>query len=159
MNKKSAGSRPARVWPAILALVILSVTGIFFALDKLKFSTTRGEDTPPVIDLTWTPLGPTDLTDFRGYLKMRDDYALDFTAYRFSIAEIGIDLDMPIDGLIGKEYETPISLALLANRADIWNHSRLTIKISIADDKGQTASIERVVRIRPSAGAAILKVE
>ena len=102
-----------RLLPVTAALlVILGMTAIFINdRHRLNF---RNQDMPPVIEFTWTPLGVVDLKEFRGFLKMQDDYGLDFTTYRMHIAEIDKTYDLPIDGLIGKEYESPISLGLLA---------------------------------------------
>ncbi len=140
------------------AVLVLAVVGTLFLTDWKKL-TSRSEDLPPTIDFTWTPLGPLDLKDFRGYLTMKDDYALDFTTYRFTIVELNKTVDLPIPGMIGKEYDSPISLALVADRAELADKDRITVRVSIADDKGQKTEIERVIRLKPRPNVLNLTVE
>ncbi len=145
----------------LLGLVVLAVMGTVILTDRSRLQRTCGvgEDLPPVIEFTWTPLGPLDLKDFRGFLKMRDDCALDFATYRFRIAELDKTLDLPIDGMIGREYESPVALGLLADNPKLADKDRLTIEISVADDKGQETKIERTVRLKPQSVSATLKMD
>lgn len=142
--------------PVLLAAAILSVMALIAGKDT-KALMTRKEDLPPTIDFTWSPAGAVTLKEMRGFLTMKDDYALDFTTYRLRIVELDKTVNLPIDGLIGKDYEQPISFGLLADDPRVVGLDKLTIRISVADDKGQKASIERVVKIKPEPiGAAAL---
>ncbi len=129
-----------------VAFLTLAVMGIV-ALRDSRAMLHRGDDLPPVIDFTWTPLEPTDLRDVRGFLSIKDDYGLDFSTYRMRIAEIDKEWGLPIDGLIGKDYEQPISLGLIADRPEIADKRQVTLEFSIADDRGQKTSITRVIRL------------
>ena len=139
-----------RLLPIIGALLILVGMTVIFANDW-RVLNSRDQDMPPVIEFTWTPLGVVDLKEFRGFLKMKDDHALDFTTYRMHIVEINKTYDLPIDGMIGNEYESPISLGLLTNNAALVGKRQLTIRFSISDDVGQKSELERIVKIRPPA--------
>ncbi len=141
------------------AIFVLAATGTLFLLDWKKMAAVRSEDLPPTIDFTWTPLGALDLKDFRGYLTMKDDYSLDFTTYRFTIVELNKTVDLPIPGMIGKEYDSPVSLALLADRPELAEKDRITVRISIADDKGQKTEIERTIRLKPRLGIQVLTTD
>jgi hypothetical protein len=131
------------------SLAVLAYMGRLIAKDS-GFFTQRLKDEPPQIEFTWTPLGPLDLKDMKGTLTMKDDYALDFTTYRFKIVELDKTLDMPIDGLAGNEYESNVYLALLADDPRLTGLDRLTLEISVADDRGQRTTIDRVVRVKPA---------
>jgi hypothetical protein len=131
-----------------VAVLVLGATGTIFLMQQKALGAKRLEDLPPVIEFTWQPLGRLELKDFRGFLKMRDDYALDFTTYRFRIEELDKTLDLPIDGMIGREYESPVSLSLLSGDPRLAEKDQLNIEISIADDRGQEAVSRHTVLIK-----------
>ena len=137
-----------RLLPVAVSLAVLLVMTGVFANDWRKMNS-REQDMPPVIKFTWTPLGEVNLREFRGFLSMVDDYGLDFTTYQMEIVEIGRTYDMPIPGMLGREYETPVSLGLLANDPKLAGKKQLTLRFEISDDRGQTAKLERVVRLKP----------
>jgi hypothetical protein len=130
------------------SLAVLGYMGQLIVRDSGLFSS-RLKDEPPQIEFTWTPLGPLSLKDMKGRLTMKDDYALDFTTYRFRVVELDKTIDMPIDGLLGSDYESDVYLALLANDPRLPGLDRLTLEISVADDRGQKTTISRIVRIKP----------
>ena len=138
--------------------VLLGMAGLWY-LDKKALTDRRpsGADQPPTVEFTWTPLGPTTLQEFKGRLAMKDDHSLDFKTYRFHIVELDKTLDMPIDGLVGSDYESDVYLSLLADDPRTYDLDRLTLEISIADDKGQRTSITRVVRLKPPPDSIELK--
>ncbi len=131
--------------PIGLGLVILVVMGFIITSDTKKL-TARPEDLPPRIEFTWSPAGPVDLKDMRGYLSLKDDYGLDFKTYRMRLVEVDKTIDLPIDGLIGKEYEAPVSFSLIAGNPRL--NGRLTVEISIADDRGQKSTLTRVITLK-----------
>ncbi len=133
--------------PVILSVAILLVMGLIVAKDSNLFFT-RGKDLPPTIDFTWSPAGAVSLKEMKGYLVIRDDYGLDFKTYRMHLVELDKTLDLPIDGLIGKDYEQPISFSLIADDPHLRGKDKLTVEISIADDRGQKTSIERVIHLQ-----------
>ncbi|MFA6603222.1 MAG: hypothetical protein WCT10_00075 [Patescibacteria group bacterium] len=145
-----------RLLPLIAAVAVLAVMTVIAIRAGLR-EAAPGPDLPPVIDLTWTPLGPLDLRDFKGRLTISDDRALDFTTYRFRLVELDKTVDLPIPGMMGKEYGQDIFLGLIASDPKLADKSRLTIEVSIKDDAGQQTSIRRVVRLKPAALDAILK--
>ena len=152
MHEPDKHKRKAVVrWVTLAAAlaVLAGMAGIWYFDHPGRVVGQRTKDEPPTIDLTWTPLGPARLQDFKGFLTLKDDYALDFKTYRFRLVELDRTLDMPIDGLVGKEYGSDIYLSLLANDPIAATLSRLTIEISIADDKGQKTTIDKVVRLLP----------
>lgn len=133
--------------PIIVSLAVLAIMALVWQRDSYALLT-RFDDRPPVIDFTWTPLEPTDLRDLRGFLTMKDDYALDFKTYRMRVAELDKEWELPIDGLLGKEYEQPISLGLIADKPQIIDAGQVTLQFSIADDRGQKTLFERVIRLQ-----------
>ena len=151
MNKSNIIQRIGwrRLLPIGGALLVLLVTTAIFVNDW-RILNSRDQDMPPVIEFTWSPLGTVDLKEFRGHLKIEDDYGLDFTTYRMRIVEMNKTYDLPIPGMMGKTYESPISLGLLLNNPDIVRTDQLTIQFSISDDQGQEAKLERVVKIKPA---------
>ncbi len=133
--------------PLGLSAAILVVMGVIMTLDTHKLLA-RQQDLPPVIEFTWTPAGPVDLKEMRGYLTIHDDYALDFSTYRMRLVELDKDLDMPIAGLIGKDYAQTISFGLIADDPRLRDKDKLTVEISIADDRGQKATLTRVIPLK-----------
>lgn len=109
----------------------------------------RPTDRPPQIEFSWSPAGaPVTLRGFEGHLTMRDDWALDFTTYRLRIPEIGKEIDLPIEGMVGKSYESPIYLGLLDGNPALAGKTAITLEFSIADDKGQKMTRSFVIPLR-----------
>jgi hypothetical protein len=133
--------------PVTLGVVILVIMGFIIANDTHALLA-RTVDLPPTIDFTWTPAGAVDLKQMRGTLTMSDDYALDFKTYRMRLVELDKTIDLPIDGLIGKEYSAPVSFGLIADDPRLIGKDHLTVVISIADDKGQTTTLTRVIQLK-----------
>lgn len=130
-----------------LAIAILAVMGLIMTRDTRTLSA-RGDDAPPKIEFSWSPAGPVSLREMKGFLTIKDDYGIDFTSYRMRLPELDKTLDLPIDGLIGKDYEQPISFSLLADNPKLRGHDRLTVEISVADDRGQKATLTRVIMLK-----------
>ena len=130
--------------PIVLSGVILLVMAVIIFFD-VRQSMMRKEDLPPSIDFTWTPSGRVSLKEMKGFLSMKDDYALDFKTYRMIIVELGKTVDLPIDGLIGKDYEQTISLSWLAENPKLIGKDKITLEFFIADDHGQKTTITRVI--------------
>lgn len=130
----------------LLAVVILVV---MFAL-RLRDGQTpdRTLDLPPTIDFTWTPAEPTSLREMSGLLAIHDDFALDFTSYRMKIVELDRTLDLPIPGLVGKDYEQPISLSLVADDPRFAAAGKATLEFTITDDKGQRTTVTKTVELK-----------
>ncbi len=137
----------ASVIPVALAVVILGVMGLIMSRDTQRLLN-RASDQPPQISFTWSPAGPVSLRDMKADLRITDDYGLDFTTYHMRLVELGRDIDLPIPGLIGKEYEQPISFSLIANDPKLIGLTKLTVVISIADDRGQKSEITRIIELR-----------
>jgi hypothetical protein len=156
MPKGENLKKTIKLLPLIAAVAVLAVMTTLVVRDGIR-QAAPGPDLPPAIDLTWTPLGPLDLRDFKGRLTMSDDRALDFTTYRFRIVELDKTVDLPIPGMIGKEYAQDVFLGLVAGDPKLADKSRLTIEVSVADDAGQTTSIRRVVRLKVAPLDVILK--
>lgn len=136
--------------PFVLAALILGVMALIMSKDTKRLMA-RNQDQPPQIEFTWSPAGEVSLMEMKGMLTIKDDYALDFTTYRMKLVELDRVLDLPIPGLIGKEYEQPVSFSLIANDPKLEGHSKLTVEISIADDKGQTTVVTKVIPIKKDA--------
>ena len=129
--------------------IVLAVFAIAFARGAIRVPTAlRGKDLPPTVELTWTPAGATTLREFRGHLKLTDDRALDFTSYRFEVVEAGKTVGLPIEGMIGKQYESDVSLALLESYSGLVDKKEVHLKLSIADDAGQRTEIEKTVILK-----------
>lgn len=139
-------STKKRNWPVVASVAVLLLMMFVIARDFTIAG--RKEDLPPVIDFTWTPVGPVDLREMKGFLTMRDDYALDFTTYQMKIVELDRTFGLPIDGVIGKDYEQMVSLSLFADNGTLLEKGRVTLQFSIADDKGQVTTIERVMKLK-----------
>jgi hypothetical protein len=82
-------------------------------------------------------------------LSMSDDYALDFKTYQMHLVEADRTIDLPIPGLIGKQYDQPISFSLIADDPKLRGKDKLTVQISVADDKGQKTEITKVIDLKP----------
>jgi hypothetical protein len=133
--------------PVGLALVIIAVMGIIMSRDTQKLLV-RAADKPPVIEFTWSPAGAVSLLEMKAMLKITDDYGLDFTTYHMKLVELDRDIDLPIPGLIGKDYEQPISFSLIANDPKLIGLQKLTVITSISDDRGQKSELTRVIDLR-----------
>lgn len=155
-KKRAMLKKAVRTASLAVSLAVLAVMG-WLLIGSIASDGARPTDAPPQIEFTWTPLGPLTLQEFKGTLVLRDDFGLDFTTYRFRIVELDKTVDMPIEGLVGKEYETDIFLSWLAENPKILELDRLTIEISVADDRGQMTSISRVVRLKSAPFQAELK--
>jgi len=147
MSARESFKKFIKVLPLVVAVAVLATMTVIVVRDSLRKGA-AGPDLPPVVDLTWMPLGPLDLRDFRGRLTMSDDRALDFKTYRFRVVELDKTVDLPIPGMIGKEYAQDVFLALIADDPRLADKSRLTIEVSIADDGGQVTSIRRIVPLK-----------
>ncbi len=142
------------------SLVVLALIGWSVAKDMApRTEGPRTTDAPPVVEFTWMPLGPLTLNEFKGSLSLKDDHALDFSSYKFRIVELDKTIGLPIEGMIGKEYTSDIYLSWLADNAKVMESEQLTFEISVADDRGQTTSIRRVVRLKKSPYQVELKYE
>jgi hypothetical protein len=140
--------------PVSLAIAILGVMSIIVLRDSASIMK-RNNDLPPIIDFTWTPIGPTDLREMKGFLSIKDDYALDFTTYKMRIVELDRSYDLPIDGMIGREYEQSVSLSLLADNDVLRQRGKVTVEFSIADDRGQSSTISRTIKLRQLGGIQV----
>ncbi len=136
-----------RALPLALAIVILLTVGVV-ALRDYRSLFARPHDDPPMIEFTWTPDGRVSLKEMKALLVMRDDYALDFTTYRMTLVELDKTIDLPIPGLIGKDYEQPISFSLIADDPRLADEKKLTVRISVADDRGQQTTITREIPLK-----------
>lgn len=138
-----------KYFPIALAAVIFIVMG--FIISK-EYSTifARKSDDPPEIEFTWTPLGRADLLDIRGHLRITDDYSLDFTTYEMRIAELDRSFDLPVEGLVGREYEQDISFSILAGNYDLLRRGEMTVEFTISDDVGQSSAVTKVIKIKQS---------
>jgi len=145
MSKKS--ERKIFSIPVILAAVF--VVGLL-AVEYSKSLQTmaRGADEPPTIDFTWTPIGRVDLKEMVGTVKLQDDHALDFSTYKVTIVEMGREITLPIDGVIGRDYEQKLSFAMYDGNLNLLKKQQMTLKIEVADDIGQKTEIERVVKLK-----------
>jgi hypothetical protein len=105
-------------------------------------------DAPPQITLTWSPEGAVDLATMKAHLHITDDRALDFSTYRLTVGEINRTIDLPIAGLIGRDYETDLSFSWLAHDPRLAGAGQMTVTISISDDHGHKSSITRVIPLK-----------
>lgn len=145
MSRVSALTRPL---PIVLAVAILVVMAVITLKDNDRL-TGRDDDAPPRIDFTWSPAGPVSLKEMRAFLTIKDDYALDFTTYRMNLPDVNKTLDLPIEGLIGKEYEQSVSFSLIAEHPGLAGKDKMTVEISIADDRGQNTTITKIIQLKP----------
>jgi hypothetical protein len=128
-----------------VAVAVLVVAG-GFALRGAVASRTRGGDASPEIQFSWGyDSGEQTLRHFSGQLTMSDDWGLDFTTYRLRIPEANREIDLPIEGLVGKKYESPVYLGLLDGDASLKDKQELTLEFTIADDKGHSTTKSFVV--------------
>jgi hypothetical protein len=130
-----------------VAFLVVGTMAILWSKDVMSY-VERGTDDPPTVEFSWTPVGPVDLMEMKGLVRVTDDHGIDFTTYRFRIVELDRTLDLPIEGLVGSEYEQPISLSLIANNAILLQKKEVTIEIVVADDVGQETSIVKVIKLK-----------
>ena len=142
-----------------VSLSVLAVIGWLVIGDLSLRPEARPADAPPEVDFTWTPLGPVTLDEFKGFLSLKDDHALDFTTYKFRIVELDKTIGLPIEGMIGKEYTSDIYLSWLTNNSKVMESDQLTFEISVSDDRGQNTSIRRVVKLKKGPFQVELKAE
>ncbi|HCC21902.1 hypothetical protein A2480_00645 [Candidatus Uhrbacteria bacterium RIFOXYC2_FULL_47_19] len=142
------------------ALAIIAIVLILAASEYGKSLSylIRGQDNKPTIDFTWTPLGRVRLTEMVGQVFLEDDYALDFSTFKIEVVEINKVLKIARDDLVGREYTDRVSFAQLAGNPEINTRGQMTLRISVADDRGQLTEIERVIKINPELGSAEMKV-
>lgn len=133
--------------PVVLACVILVLMALITSKNTRRLIT-RSKDLPPTIEFTWAPAGPVDLREMKGFLTLKDDYAIDFTTYRLTIDELHKTIDLPIPGMIGKEYSSPISFSFIANDPRLLGLQHITVMIDIADDRGQKSSLTRNIDLK-----------
>lgn len=138
---------PITLIPLTLGLVILLVMAVIITKDTRALMT-RGVDLPPRIEFSWTPAGAVSLKEMRGFLTLKDDYALDFATYRMRLVELDKTIDLPIDGLVGKDYEQDVSFSLMAESPKLYGREKLTVEIEVADDKGQKSTLTRVITLK-----------
>jgi hypothetical protein len=112
----------------------------------------RGADHPPTVDFTWTPIGRVDLKEMVGTVTLVDDHALDFSTYKITVVELGREIDLPIVGIIGREYEQKVSFAMFDGNLQLLKKGEMTLQVEVADDVGQKTVIERIVKIKPPSG-------
>lgn len=105
----------------------------------------RIQDKAPEINFTWSPEAPADLIEMQAKLKITDDHGIDFSSYRFTIVEAERTLDFPVADIVGREWEQPISLSLIASDPKLIGREFVTIRVSVADDMGQQTEIEKVI--------------
>jgi hypothetical protein len=132
--------------PFVLAVAILVVVALIRS-DTVGRMAERGSDNPPTIEFTWSPASPADLNEVRGKLFISDDYGLDFTTYEMTLVELERSLDLPIEGLVGKQYEQDIFLGLVAEEFAATGAGHLTLEFVIADDRGQWTEVTRKIEI------------
>ena len=133
--------------PVIIGMTILVLMGIIYVTD-LSFLEFRGEDNPPTIEFTWTPLGRIDLIDMRGKLILIDYYALDFESYTMRIVELKMENGIPVEGLIGRVFEQDVSLSTLHENAILAKKGEVTLEFYIKDDVGQEAFLSKTIKIK-----------
>jgi hypothetical protein len=145
-------------WPIILAAAFIIVLLIIEYGQSWQWLV-RGADHGPTIDFTWTPLGRVSLKEMIGTVKVEDDYALDFNTLKFEILELNQTIDLTRKDVIGKSFEQTISLAMFDNQPELARRGQMTVRISVADDRGQQAMIERIIKLKPSTGGVFLNFE
>lgn len=136
--------------PVLLAALILAVMVVILSKDKASFFDQKS-DLPPTIDFTWSPAGEVSLLEMKAKLKLSDDRALDFKTYKMTLVEINREIKLPMaESLIGKDYEDNLSFSLFASDPKLIGKEKLTVRIQISDTKGHSASIERIIKIKPA---------
>ncbi|OIO51779.1 hypothetical protein COY93_00970 [Candidatus Uhrbacteria bacterium CG_4_10_14_0_8_um_filter_58_22] len=156
MENKS-GMRWFFTFPALAIIAIVLILASSKYGKRISYLV-RGQDDKPTIDFTWIPLGRVRLTEMVGQVFLEDDYALDFSTFKIEVVEIGKVLRIAREDLVGREYTDRVSFAQLAGNPEINMRGQMTLRISVADDRGQLTEIERVIKINPELGSAEMKV-
>jgi hypothetical protein len=141
--------------PVVLALLVIGLLVLVRNRDTQRLLN-RKEDQAPTIEFTWTPAGEVSLKEMQGMLTIRDDYALDFTTYRMKLVEAERELDLPIPGMMGKDYEQSVSFSLIADDPKLVDQTKLTVIISISDDAGHSTELTKVIPLKK--GPAIIQL-
>jgi hypothetical protein len=145
MSKKS--ERKIFSVPVILAAVF--VVGLLVVEYSKSIQTmVRGTDEPPTIDFTWTPIGRVNLKEMVGTVKLEDDHALDFSTYKVTVMELNREIGLPVEGVIGRDYEQQMSFAMFDGNLELLKRQQMTLKVEVADDAGQKTEIEQVVKLK-----------
>jgi len=131
----------------VAGVIVLVAMAVLSWRDARNVLSGKG-DTPPHIEFTWSPAGAVSLRDMRGMLSITDDRGIDFTTYRMHLVELDKTIDLPIPGIIGREYSQPISFSLIADHPRLVGKDKLTVEISVADDKGQVSTLTRVIDLK-----------
>lgn len=137
-----------RIVSIVLAALILGVVGVTYVKERLFQDAPGSADAPPTIEFAWTPLGRVFLEDVRGKVHMKDDHGLDFTTYSMHLVEANKTYDLPIEGMLGKEYEQDIAFTQFATDVSILRRGQLTVEFRIKDDAGQETVLTKVIKIR-----------
>ncbi|MBU0624786.1 hypothetical protein KKF05_00405 [Patescibacteria group bacterium] len=156
MNKKNG--RKFFPLPIILAAVLIVLLLVVEYGQSLRLAV-RGIDNKPTVDFTWTPIGRVSLKEMIGRVKVEDDYALDFNTLKLEIVELNQTIELTRSDVIGKSFEQEISLAMFDNQPELMTRGQMTIRVSVADDRGQEAILERVVKLKPSVGGVFLNFQ
>lgn len=131
----------------IIAIAVIILVSLVAGRERLRFLFRVG-DTPPTVEFTFIPSKPISLHEVTAKVRVKDDHAIDFTTYRMTLVELERTLVLPIPGLVGKEYEQPVSFSLVADDPRIREAGKLTVIISVADDRGQSTEITRFIPLR-----------
>lgn len=134
-----------------IALGVILIIGVVALNDDIRLMA-RGEDRPPEVDFTWSPIGKVTLLEMVGHIRIEDDYALDFSTLAVRIVELDRVLEIVRPDVIGREYESDVHFGLLHEHPVLLKYGRMTLDISIADDRGQVTRIERVVKLKTPEG-------
>jgi len=134
-----------------IALGVILVVGLLAMGDNVRYLA-RGEDKAPEVDFTWTPIGPVTLKEMVGHIHIKDDFALDFSRFDVRVVELDKTLEIMRDDVIGKEYEGDLFFAQFHEHPVLLKYGRMTLEISVADDRGQVTKIERVVKVKRPEG-------
>ncbi|MFH1047970.1 MAG: hypothetical protein V1738_06755 [Patescibacteria group bacterium] len=145
MDKKP--ERKIFTLPVILGAVFI-VALLSIEYGKSLRLMARGADNPPTVEFTWVPVGRVSLKEMIGTVKLKDDHALDFTTYNLKVVELGRDIGLPIEGMLGREYEQQVSFAMFDGYLELLKRGQMTLQIEVADDIGQKTTIERIVKLK-----------
>ncbi len=138
-------------WPTAIALVVIVLVVMFALSDNFRYMA-RGEDNPPEVDFTWSPIGKVTLQEMVGHIHIKDDYALDFSTFEVRVVELDKTIEIFRDDVIGREYDGDVSFAIYHENPILLKYGRMTLEIKVADDRGQETRIERVVKIKRPEG-------
>jgi hypothetical protein len=135
----------------IIALVATVIGfAIFFSLKKTTDNEVvlRIEDKAPEITLTWLPEKPNSISDINAKLRIVDDHGIDFSSYLLTIVEAERTINYPVEPEpTGREWEQPLNFSLIAGDPKLANATKLTLRVEVADDRGQKSQIEKVIEL------------